>query len=930
MWFLGGILGAAFVGATVLAAIEPDIWALGALTGGIAFALLFRKFKVTPPDQPDRLFRLERQLSQVVDELRQVQQRLAALEQGDAASEQPVAAPGGAEPVAREAAVAMTEPMQPAMAPIQASEAEAPFMPPQAAPQPAPRLPPTTPPEWSSRVVDWLLGGNLMARIGIVILFFGVAFLLKYAYETFHLPIELRLIGVALSAGALLVLGWRLREKRAGYALALQGGGVGLLYLTIYAAFRLYDLIPALPAFALLFCVAALSASLAVRQDSRVLAVLGAAGGFLAPILASTGQGSHVMLFGYYAVLNVGILAIAWFKAWRALNLTGFVFTFGIAGIWLVSTYRPEQFASTEPFLALFFLMYVAIVVLFARHEGDRNQRTLDGALLFGAPLLGFSMQLKLVEAFEYGAAWSAVGLGAFYLLLSRMPAQRNNAGLLPQAFLALGLVFITLSIPFAFDDRLTSAAWALEGAGVLWVGLRQEKPLAWWFGAALQLLAGFFFLREFEPSAMATHASQLPLLNSEFLGALLLAVSGLFCAWMLNGMTSAPTQRETASRDWAGLLLFAWGLIWWAIAGLNEIDRHVAANYRLHAALLFATASSLGFDWLARRLDWPPASYPALALLPLLGLAALGELESTATPPFAHLGWIAWPCAFAAHLYLLRQQRDEPDAELQGWHQAGFWLFAGLAAWEVAWQIDHQVAGRGVWPLLAWALVPAVLLAMAPLAAVRRRWPVAAWPDVYTGRGAMPLAAALAFWFLWATLTSDADAWPLPYLPLLNPLDLAQAGVLFALISWFANARRRDMQPMSHLPIPQAWALLGVAGFLWANAVLLRTLHHFAGIEFAVDVLLDSDLVQASLSLFWTLIALLAMVLATRRGWRPLWLAGAGLMFAVVVKLLLVDLSNVATIERIVSFVGVGLLMLVVGYFAPAPPKSGDTAERR
>jgi uncharacterized membrane protein len=157
-----------------------------------------------------------------------------------------------------------------------------------------------------------------------VILFFGVAFLLKYTYQHVHVPIELRLAGVALGAVVLLLIGWRLAARREGYALALQGGGVGLLYLTIFGALRLVRAASAGPAFALLLAVAALSALLAVLQDSLALAVLGAAGGFLAPILASTGEGSHVALFGYYAVLNAGILAIAWFKAWRLLNLVGF------------------------------------------------------------------------------------------------------------------------------------------------------------------------------------------------------------------------------------------------------------------------------------------------------------------------------------------------------------------------------------------------------------------------------------------------------------------------------------------------------------------------------------------------------------------------------------------------------------------------------
>lgn len=934
MWFIGALLGG-----LLFAAMWPDGWLLGAILGAVAGVWFNRRQGVESPDKPDRVLKLEQQLSVLADEMRQVRQRLAALEQGKTTEERPAAASVAPEAEFETQALApdagIVEPVMPVPAfvptlvPVAAADpGDLPPAPTQPARAASGRSASTAdryqPPAIPSRIVEWLMGGNLVARIGVVILFFGVAFLLKHAYETYDLPIELRLTGVALGAVALLIVGWRLRESRAGYALALQGGGVGLLYLTIFAAFRLYSLLPALPAFALLFGVAALAAMLAVLQDALVLAVLGAAGGFLAPILASTGDGSHVMLFGYYAVLNAGILAIAWFKAWRVLNLTGFVFTFAIAGMWVSSAYQPEQFATTEPFLALFFLIYVAIAVLFARRgSGDRNARAMDGTLLFGVPLLGFAMQLKLVEAFEYGAAWSALTLGLFYLLLTRYLLRREGTNLMPQAFLAIGVVFATLAIPLAFDDRWTSAAWALEGAGILWVGVRQQRFAAWSFGGVLQILAGLFYLSDFE-SAVGV----MPLLNSIFLGALLLSLSGLFCAWMLDRKTATDDARGFAIRHLAGLALFAWGVVWWAAAGLNEIDQHVELDFRTHAALLFAAASCLGFSWLARRLDWAVARIPALALLPLMVLAGLDELDRSASRPFAHLGWLAWPAAFAAHWWLLRRHEDTNRSILEWMHAGGLWLLAGLGAWQVAWMIDDWVAGQAVWPLIAWALVPGALLALSTAPAARQRWPLVAWPNAYLGWGAMPLAASLVIWFLSATLGSDANPAPLPYVPLLNPLDLAQAGVLLVLVAWFADTRRLGLMPMAGMPLANAWAGLGIGGFVWANAVLLRTLHHYAAVPLRIDLLLASDLVQASLSLFWSLIALIAMVLATRRGWRGLWMVGAGLMFVVVLKLLLVDLSNVGTIERIVSFVGVGLLMLVVGYFAPAPPKAIDTKD--
>ena len=109
----------------------------------------------------------------------------------------------------------------------------------------------------------------------------------------------------------MLAVGWRLRARRPGYALIVQGGGIGVLYLTVFAAFRLYQLLPGALVFLLLATMAVFSAMLAVLQDSRSLAAVGVSGGFIAPLLASTGGGSHVGLFSFYALLNRGILFIA-------------------------------------------------------------------------------------------------------------------------------------------------------------------------------------------------------------------------------------------------------------------------------------------------------------------------------------------------------------------------------------------------------------------------------------------------------------------------------------------------------------------------------------------------------------------------------------------------------------------------------------------
>src|SRR5439155_3813964 len=123
--------------------------------------------------------------------------------------------------------------------------------------------------------------------------------------------------------------------------------------------------------------------------------------------------------------------------------------------------------------------------------------------------------------------------------------------------------------------------------------------------------------------------------------------------------------------------------------------------------------------------------------------------------------------------------------------HAAGLWLLAALGSWEVGWQIDRLVAGRAVWPLIAWALVPGALLTLLALVGSRIAWPVAAHRDAYLAAGAGLLAFFLGFWTLFVNFASDGDPAPLPYVPVLSPLDLAQIGAVLAIGLWFVEGRR-------------------------------------------------------------------------------------------------------------------------------------------
>ena len=779
--------------------------------------------------------------------------------------------------------------------------------------------PPTPPPpprrllpDLFAPVVRLLTRGNPVLKAGLVVLFFGVAFLLKYAAQRELIPLELRLAAVAAGGLALLTTGWLLRRRHTLYGLGLQGGGIGILYLVVFAAARLYGLVPPALALVLLVALVGLSCLLAVLQEARTLATAGTIGGFLAPVLLSTGAGSHVQLFTYYALLNTGILAIAWFKAWRELNLVGFVCTFGIATLWGVLGYRPELFASTEPFLLLFFLLYVAVSVLFALRQPLDLRGLVDGPLVFGLPLVTAGLQAALVQEFRYGLAYSALGLGLFYTLLARAIWQRaaGSLRLLGECFLALGLVFASLAIPLGLDPAWTTAAWALEGAALVWLGVRQGRRGLVRFGLVLQAGAGLAFFGQ-----AALPPGSLPLANRVFLGCALVAGAGLCSARWLE----QDPDPALASRPRVIDLVLAWALGWWYVGGYRDLDWHLHWRDLSPAFLVFACLTAAALGPLARRLAWPRLAGALLVLLPLAWLALAGQALPRGGPLLVGWGWLAWPLLFLLHFILLRRCEPLLPARLTpAWHAAGLWLLLLVLALETSARVARLPELAPAWSAACQGFVPAALLLVLHRFGRRLTWPVGRYPAAYLGAGTDPALVVLLLWTA-ASFTLNGDPAPLGYLPLFNPLELAEMAVL--LLVGLSLPRLAPGPGRSG-----RLALTALFVFVFLNVVVGRTVRFFFATAYTPAALFASPVLQAALAALWGVLALGLTVRGARTSDRRAWLAGAGLLTLTVAKLFLIDLASAGTVGRIVSFLVVGLLMLIIGFFAPLPPKTRES----
>lgn len=772
------------------------------------------------------------------------------------------------------------------------------------------------------QIREFFTGGNLIVRVGVVVLFFGIAFLLRYAAEHSHLSIETRLSGVAVGAIVLLALGWRWRGARRGYALALQGGGVGILYLTTFSAQRIYGVLAPGAAFILLAAVAVLSAALAILQDSMAFAILGATGGYLAPVLAANPHGDHVALFSYFALLNCFVLIVAWFRSWRPLNLLAFIFTYGIGTAWGVLRYQPENFATTEPFVALFFLMFVTISVLYAIRRGANLTHYVDGTLVFGVPVVTMGIQAGLVSRIPYALAYSALTLSAFYIVLAWTLHRRRQEALrlLVEAFLALGIAFVTLAIPFALEGRWTAASWALEGAAIVWVGLRQDRRLAIFSGMALQLLAGAAYVSE----SVAAHGElhEALFLNSRYLAVLLVSAGGIAVAAMLR--REGPAWLE-AHRPVLSAGLFIWGLLWWCGGGHVEIQSHAPSSAQLAVHVAYFGITALILTLLGGRLAWKMPRVASMLLLPVLAVFALVSL-TTLSHPLQAGGWWAWPLSIAvAYLALRRDDGAAPAWLGTGLHALGAWLVIWAFTGELVWQAAQLVTESPTWPQALLGLIPAAALLALSTQISSPRWPLAHHAVAYVAVAGGGLALFLAGWNVHADFASDGLAAPLPYVPIASPMDIAQGLGLLALASHWRTIERAWGE---HIGVEWRRVLPGVLAliaFSWLNVLLLRTLHQYADVPYTFEGVTASTLAQTSLTIFWTTLALVGMAWATWAGRRIVWVCGATLLGLVILKLFVVDLSRTGTVLRIVSFLGVGVLMLVIGYLSPIPPRRSE-----
>ena len=864
---------------------------------------------------------------------------------------------------------------------------------------------------WAS-ATQWFFGENLVVRVGALVLLVGVVLLLKLASQYIEVSMPVRMALVALGGLVITTIGYRTTAKKRSYGLTLQGVGFAVIYLTVFASFKLYGLLPSTLTFGVLALLAGLTVMFSVWQNALPLAVLAFGGAFFAPILVSRPDGSVVMLFSYYLLLNIAVAVIAHYRTWKLLNALSLAVTFGLAYVWGFRAFSGNSAGAGWLSLRWQLLgllvghmaLYLFIAVRYSQQVVSYNQTLLqmnrgvakrpilsiDSGLLFGTALLGFGLMASLLNDLPYHLAFASSALSAIYLSLGLWllkhhrrsiagDPQANNQfdnsfELLIEASLALGCGFLALVIPLALSAKWISIGWAVQGAALVWLGARTQRRWTVYFGLALQgfsilLLVGFDTLMRHwyglldqlsvpHQMSIVAASSTLPLTvltACVLLSAFILRHGRANIAAAIPQAKAQPKPKpaavktthkrfqqiaDNASHSFVATALVVVGFVLYlsAILSADPFWNNGGKTTTIKLAVAMAVFLIVGqlihqrFVWRSMRkvsrliLPFAMMSW-VLVCLTHVKVETVVDLNDYHIKAFsglgryllAMLGCLAIAKLLGAWL-LSRWHRDRLDTSVDA--LVWFLVLIAMLTWMLQqvpfnyWQHAQELrAIITILPTVLAVLGLMSLLLLPKLQALSAR--LLGWLEVDTllKHSAYILVLITFIWSLSANFSLDGQLVGV-YLPLLNPLDLTLISILLyqSYVALKVDSNYRTIVLVA----------CGLGAFVTVSSMLVRGFASVWGTPTWEHGAWSVSMVQTGLTILWTVIAMVLMFLANKKAIRLVWFAGIALLTMVVAKLVLIDMSNTSAVLRVVSFIGAGLLMLVIGYLAPLPPKVG------
>ena len=396
--------------------------------------------------------------------------------------------------------------------------------------------------------VESKITGKWFAGLGVLAILFGVSFFLKYAFENNLIGVTGRVVMGIVSGLVFLVGGDFLssKDKYRQYSFFISGGGLALLYLSIYAAFNYYQLVDQATAFLFMIAITGGGAVLSLKSNAKVLACISILGGFLTQFLVSNGSGDQITLFSYVLILDLSFLGISYFKKWNEMYVLALVGTYLIFFSWYGQFYNSTFLFPTMAFLSVFFSVFlispffISISRLVKSKRDDLILSVVNGSVYFAASYTILKGENYTSLGFFF-VAWAAVYLGYAYLVQT---VNKEDT----YAIYGLGgisLLLITLAVPIQLEKNWITIAWAIEGLILVWTGFKLNNYSIRFFGAGVSFVAAlrlFAFDTFFSNDSLQTF---IPVFNERFLTYIIVVASYFAIAYIYGIFKEIRSDKE-------------------------------------------------------------------------------------------------------------------------------------------------------------------------------------------------------------------------------------------------------------------------------------------------------------------------------------------------------------------------------------------------
>lgn len=377
--------------------------------------------------------------------------------------------------------------------------------------------------------IEKFIGENLINKIGILILVLGISFFVKYAIDKDWINEPAR-VGIGVLCGALVMgVAHRLKKNYAAFSSVFVAGAISIFYLTIGIAFHDYHLFSQTVAFIIMVVITIFSVFVSVSYDRKELAILSLIGGFAVPFMVSTGEGNYKVLFTYIAILNIGMLMIAYFKKWNLVTLLAFIFSCLLYSAWFGKGFYDDKlpYSGALFFATIFYLIFsVATVINNLRNKGTFTK--LEYFIMVANTFFYFGMGISIIENWKpelkglFTIALALYNLVNALFLYRKFGLDKNAIYLL----LGLTLTFVTLAIPIQFKGNYITLFWAGEAVLLFWLS-QKSKISTFKLGAIIvQLLMLISLIMDWEKYYSGNLMELKPFLNRMFITGIVVVVS--------------------------------------------------------------------------------------------------------------------------------------------------------------------------------------------------------------------------------------------------------------------------------------------------------------------------------------------------------------------------------------------------------------------